>query len=52
MMPRLFLALAAGSAVLLFGAVVVVTAIQDRPPERPFWAAGSILTRTTDCRTE
>jgi hypothetical protein len=52
MMPRLFLALAAGSAVLLVGAVVMATAIPDRPAERPYCGPGSILARTTDCRSQ
>lgn len=51
MIGRLCLALAAACTVVLFGAVVMATAIEGRPPERPFCAAGSIAARLTDCRS-
>jgi hypothetical protein len=47
---RICLAIAGGSAVLLAGALVLGTAIQDRAPQRPPCMAGSITTLTTDCR--
>ncbi|WP_257164643.1 hypothetical protein [Bradyrhizobium sp. SRS-191] len=49
MISRAFLGLAVACTVVLFGAVVMATAIPDRPSPHTC-VAGSILTHTTDCR--
>lgn len=52
MMPRVFLAVAAGCAVLFVGAMALTWAIPSRPSERPFCRNGGITALTTDCRRD